>query len=127
MRKNLAGERGQSTVELALCLPILALVLTAAVEVSLLALDQVRLWHAAREAARVAVVDPDEDAIREAAEDSGLDHLRVSVDPGPAHRVQGEPLTARLAYTPDARVLLLEPLLSRLELRATSVMRIEQP
>ena len=121
------AERGQATVELALCLPLVALVLAVVAQVGLLAADQVRLWHAAREAARVAVVDPDADAIEAAAGLAGLAGVDVTVSPGTAGRVQGEPLAVTLRYAPQGRVPVLGALLGALELEARAVMRIEQP
>lgn len=119
--------RGQSTVEMALCLPALALVLGLAVEVGLVAGDQVRLWHAAREAARVAVVDPDASDIEEAAARSGLQGLEVSVSPGPTYRVQGEPLEVSVEYEPGGHIPLIGRLFSSLTMRASAAMRIEEP
>ena len=126
-RAWLDAEGGQSTVELALCLPILAIVLAAVVEVGVVVGDQTRLWHAAREAARVAVVDPDPARALAAAEYGGLRPLDMTIRPEPAYRVQGRPLTVSLAYHPRGGVPLLSPLLSRIELEATATMRIEQP
>ena len=120
-------ERGQATIELALCLPILALALASLVEVGLLVSDQVRLWHAAREGARIAVVDPDTENVRSAAEAAGLEPLEVEITPGPADRGPGEPLTVALTYNPRTRVPLLGALFERTELHASATMRIEQP
>lgn len=120
-------EGGQATLELALCLPFLALLLAALVEIGLVVGDQARLWHAAREAARAAVVDPDPAAVRAAAERTGLDGLRVSIDPEPAQRVQGEPLTVSLTYEPDGRIPLVGELVSQVALHAEATMRIERP
>jgi Flp pilus assembly protein TadG len=125
--RALRSQRGQSTVELALCLPILAAVMAAVVEICLLAGDQVRLWHAAREAARVAVVDSGERSVRAAAERSGLQKLELSLAPAAAYRVQGRPLTVSLAYEPQGRVPLIGELVSLLELKARATMRIEEP
>jgi TadE-like protein len=119
--------RGQATVELALCLPIVALLLGAVIEVGMLAGDQARLWHAAREAAREAVVNPDATDVRTAAERSGLKGLVISITPDPAHRVQGEPLTVRLAYRPAGTIPLVGALFERVELHAVATMRIERP
>ena len=118
---------GQSTVELALGLPALALVLALVVEVGLVAGDQVRLWHAAREAARVAVVDPDLADVEDAAARSGLEDLEVSVSPEPTYRVQGEPLEVEVQYRPGGHVPLVGELFSRLTMRASAAMRIEEP
>ncbi len=121
------AEGGQATVELALALPILALLLAALVEVGLLVADQARLWHAAREAVRVAVVDPDLSDARAAAESTGLRPVEVSVSPEMHLRRQGDPLTASLRYRPNARVPLFGALLQRVDLAAEATMRIEQP
>jgi hypothetical protein len=118
---------GQATVELALCLPIVALLLGAVIEVGMLAGDQARLWHAAREAVREAVVNPEAEDVRAAAERSGLDHLQVTIDPEPAHRVAGQPLTVRIDYRPAGSVPLVGGLFERLELHAEATMRIERP
>jgi hypothetical protein len=122
-----AGERGQATVELALCLPLLALALGALVEIGLLVSDQIRLWHAAREAARVAIVDPEMGHIRDAAERSGLIPVRVDVDPPEADRRSGEALTVAVTYTPRGHVPLLGRVFARNDLEAAATMRIEQP
>ena len=120
-------EEGQATVELALCLPLLALVLAALFEASMIAADQVRVWHAAREGARHAVVDPSEQSTESAAESVGLSPLEVEVTPESHHRVAGEPLTVRIAYEPDTHVPLIGKLFDGITLRASATMRIEQP
>jgi hypothetical protein len=118
---------GQATVELALCLPLVALVLAGVVQVGLLAGDHLLLWHAAREAARVAVVDADPAAARRAAERIGLEGLEVRIVPEPAYRVQGEPLTVTLRCAPQRTLPVLGTLLGGTALEARASMRIEQP
>lgn len=120
-------ERGQTTVELALCLPLVALLLGAVVEVGLLVADQGRLWHAAREAARIAAVDDDEDAIQAAASKGGLSPVEMTTEPRAIHRRQGDPVTVDLTYRPAGRVPLVGEWFERLELHAAATMRIEQP
>ena len=120
-------QQGQATVEIALALPVLALLLAAVVQVGIVVADQARLWHAAREAARVAVVSADPREIRAAAEEGGLSGVEVSIDPEPAYRVQGEPLTVVLTYHPQGHVPLLGSLVERIELKARATMRIENP
>lgn len=119
--------QGQSTVELALCLPALAVVLALVVEVGLIASDQARLWHAAREAARVAIVDPDDSAARAAAARTGLSGFEMSIEPEDAYRVQGRPLRVALTYSPEGHVPLVGELFGGLELRSRVAMRIEEP
>jgi Flp pilus assembly protein TadG len=121
------GEDGQATVELALCLPLLALLCAGLVEASLLALDQVRVWHAAREAARAAAVEPDPAAARDAAGRTGLDGLEVTVTPAQEERSPGRPTTVSLAYRYDGRVPLLGAAFEGVVLRAEATTRIERP
>ena len=120
-------ERGQTTVEFALVIPVLALILGVLVEVGMLVADQARLWHAAREAARVAAVDPDEQHQLDAARDSGLQGLEMVTFPDPARRVQGEPVEVRLTYVPEGDVPLVGKLFERVELTSSATMRIETP
>jgi Flp pilus assembly protein TadG len=122
-----SGESGQSTVELALCLPLLVLLCAALVQVGVLVIDQARLWHAAREAARVAVVDPDPRAAEDAARAVGLSPVDVSVDPSAANRRMGQPLTVALSFREAGGVPLVGALFRGITLHASAVMRIEQP
>lgn len=61
------GDEGQAAVELALVLPLVALLLLVLVQVALVVRDQVLVVHAAREAARAVAVDPTPRAARHAA------------------------------------------------------------
>ena len=71
---------GQATVELALVLPLLVLVVLCVVQLALVVRDRVALSHAARVAARAAVVDPTPAAVRRAVADStSLDPRRLHV------------------------------------------------
>ena len=126
-RRRRHGQEGQATVELALCLPIAAILLGALVEVGSIVGDQARLEHAAREAARVAIVDPDEGSALSAARGSGLRDLSIEIEPPPELRVQGDPLTVELRHHPDGTLPLLGSLFRRIELEARAVMRIERP
>lgn len=120
-------EAGQATVELVLALPILAVVIMAFVEASLVGADQVRVSHAAREGARVAAVDPDPAAVDRAVAESGLPGASVDVSPPPAERQQGGPVTVTVEYHPESHIPLIGELFARLTLRAEATMRVEQP
>jgi TadE-like protein len=120
-------ERGQSTVELALCLPLVTLLVAALLQVGVIVSDQTRLWHEAGEAARQAAVDPDPGRITRAAEHGGLVPVAVSVDPQAAYRSQGRPVTVSLAYRPQSLFPVLAPIVGAIELHAAATMRIEQP
>lgn len=124
--RRLHEEDGQATLELALCLPVLALVFAGVVEVALIGVDQVRVSHAAREAARVSAVEPDPAAAEDAAAVSGLDDLEVSIEPGAEERAPGRPTTVHVAYPYDARVPVVGRVFERFVLEADATMRIEQ-
>ena len=66
-RRNGPPDRGQATVELALVLPFVFVVLLVGVDVALISRDAIRVEHAAREAARVASVQGDANAATLAA------------------------------------------------------------
>ena len=121
------SQRGQATVELALLLPVVALLAWTLVEIGAIAVDNVRLWHAAREAARVGAVDADPSSIRDAAEASGLRPLELAVDPNAEERIQGEPLTIRVVYRPSSTVPFVGSLFEGIVLTADATMRIERP
>lgn len=76
------SERGQATVEFAVVLPALLLVVLAFVQVSLVVLTKFAVTHTAREVARVLVVDPGADAlaVAQAARPFGAGALDVTVE-----------------------------------------------
>lgn len=119
-------ERGQTTLELAFCLPILVVLLGVVVEVGLLAGDKVRLEHAAREAARTAAVESEAAPVEAAARAGGLPGLEVKVSPPSDARVQGEPVTVTVGYSPSGHVPLVGALFTG-EMSASAQMRIERP
>ncbi len=55
------GERGQSTVEFALIIPLVIVVLLAVIQVALVAYAQLSISHIARETARAVAADPSVD------------------------------------------------------------------
>jgi len=120
-------DRGQSTVELALLLPVVLVVILTVVQVGLLGRDVVLVTHAAREAARAAAVDPSPGAARRAALASSSlrsDRLSVSVTgrTGASGRVR-----VTLAYRVPLRVPLVGSLLGDRTVHASATMRIEDP
>ncbi|MDQ6796784.1 MAG: pilus assembly protein [Actinomycetota bacterium] len=113
-------------MELALVLPLIALVLLAVVQVGLLVRDQVLVVHAAREAARESGVQADPGAPRRVAlAGSGLegDRLDVGVSgrggPGTHVRVEVE-------YRAPTRVPLVGAALGDVTLQASATMRVER-
>lgn len=128
MRRPRHGfERGQSTVELALVLPVVVLLLLALLQVGLVARDVVLVAHAAREGARAAAADPDPEAAREAAEAAaGLSADRLEVrtsgrgDAGTRVRVQ-------VTYRIPTAVPIVGRFLGDHTARSTVTMRVEGP
>jgi Flp pilus assembly protein TadG len=119
-----AGDDGQAAVELALVLPLLALLLLGMVQVGLVVRDQVLLTHAAREAVREAAVDPSPDASRRAAlAGAPLEAARLKL------QLTTEPeagrVNARLDYRSPTMVPVIGPLLPEVELTARASMRLE--
>jgi Flp pilus assembly protein TadG len=125
-RLRAGGERGQATVELALVLPIVALLLLALVQVAVVARDQVLVAHAAREAARAAAVDDDADAARRAAERAGplaADRLAVAVS---GRDDVGSRVRVVVRYRVPLRLPLIGQAVRDLELRSEATMRVER-
>lgn len=100
MRGDRRGEEGSAVVEFALLLPILFVVALALVQVAVLARDQLVIAQAARVAARLAAVDPDEAAVRAAAigAAAGLDEALVEVIVERTGTL-GDPVTVRVSFT----------------------------
>ncbi|MFZ6003590.1 MAG: TadE/TadG family type IV pilus assembly protein [Actinomycetota bacterium] len=119
------SDSAQSTVELALLLPVVVLLLLAVLQVGLIARDVVLVAHASREAARAAAVDGGAEAARRAAVRSGgLVEERVEVEltggGGP-----GSSVTAEVTYRAPTTVPLVGALLGDRVLRAAATMRVE--
>jgi Flp pilus assembly protein TadG len=119
------SDRGQATVEAALVLPFVALLLLAVVQVGLLVRAQVLVTHAAREAARAAAVDPDPNAALDAAEHaSSLDAARMKVSiEGRGDR--GSHVTVHVTYDVPTDVPLIGALVGDIHLEGEATMRVE--
>ena len=124
--KRRRGDGGQAAVELALVLPLVALLLLAIVQLGLVVRDQILVVHAAREAAREAAVDPEADAARRAAlTGSGLAASRLTVSvsgrAGPGSRVR-----VGVSYRDPTDVPLVGALVADFTLKADATMRVER-
>ncbi len=118
-------EEGQASVELALLLPIIVLVVLMVLEIGLTGRDIVRVTHASREAARAAATDAAPGAARRAAiASSGLNPDRVEVTvsgrAGPGSRVK-----VTIAYDLPTSIPLVGALIGHRTLRSTATMRVE--
>ncbi len=116
---------GQAAVELALVLPLLAILLLGMMQVALVVRDQVLLTHAAREAAREAAVEPSHEAARRAAEAGApLEPGRLSVVM--AATGSGETrVGVQLSYRSSTDLPLVGPLLPDVRLESRASMRKE--
>lgn len=122
-----ADEQGQSTVELALLLPVVVVLLLAVLQVGLVGRDLLLVTHAAREAARAAATDPDPAAARRAAASAtGLpaDGLTVTAS---RRGAPGTRLRVTVSYRAPTAVPLVGALLGERTLRASATMRVEGP
>jgi hypothetical protein len=116
------ADDGQAAVELALALPVVAVVLLATVQVVIVGRDQVAVIHAAREGARAAAVaaDPVSAAHRAAIEASGLAAGRLTV--GVA---SGDVVRVTVEHRTSTEVPLVGRLVGDVTVRASAVMRHE--
>jgi len=115
---------GQSSVELALVLPVVALVALAVVQAAVIAQRQVLVVHAAREAARSAAVDDDDPvgaATRGAQRAGGLESPRLRV----TTRVRDDSVEVTVHYTDPTDVVIVGALLPDVTLVASATMRRE--
>lgn len=119
------SDRAQASVELALLLPIVVLLLLAVLQVGLVARDVVLVTHASREAARAAALDGAPAAARRAAlASSGLseDRLEVTVSgrSGPGSRVR-----VVVTYSAPSSVPIIGALLGDRAIRSAATMLVE--
>lgn len=95
-RRRAHRERGSQTLEFALTIPAVVLLLVLVLHAGLLGVDLVAAQGMAREAARTAAVD-DDVAVQSAARASaGRRPVRVTVTPPAGTRRPGDVVTARL-------------------------------
>ena len=119
------GQRdaGQATVELALCLPMLCLLLLGVVQVAVVVRDQLAVQLAAREAARAAAVaaDPVGSGRASAVAAVSLRPLEVAVVSN------GNTVTATVRFVEHTDVPLIGALLADVTLSASATMQLEPP
>jgi Flp pilus assembly protein TadG len=88
-----ATDRGSQTIELALLLPALALLVAGVLLAGLAATELVLAQAVARDAARAAAVDGDAAARAAAQEVAGRRELRITTSPPPGARRAGSHVT----------------------------------
>lgn len=124
-RNRAQGSEGQAAVELALAMPLIALLLLALVQLGFLVRDQVLVVHAAREGARQAAVDRSTDAVRRvAAGSSGLASDRLTVKMS-GRGSPGSHVQVTITYRAPTNVPLVGALLSDVDMHSSATMRVE--
>jgi TadE-like protein len=119
---RLHRQRGQSTVEFALLTPLLVFAVMALLQVALIVRSQLAVEHAAREAVRVASVDPDVGNAR-AAGHRVLPTARIDVGGRPE---VGDPISFDVSLHLVTDLPLIGPLFPDPDLHAHAVMRVER-
>ena len=116
-------DRGQATVELALCLPLVCLLLLGVVQIAVVVRDQLAVVLAAREAARAAAAsaDPQGAGADAASRSIALRPLRVDVVDA------GDTVTASVHHRAETSVPLIGALLPDIDLVGRATMAIEPP
>lgn len=122
-----ARDHGQSTVELAVVMPVIVVLLLVVIQLGLVIRDQVLVVHAAREAARsaaVATIDERSAAARSAASGAGpLDPERLRITD--AVLSTGQRVHVRVEYRSRTDLPLVGALLPDVSLSSDATMRLE--
>lgn len=121
------GDRGQSTVELALALPVIVVLLLAVVQLAMVVRDHLLVVHAAREAVRAAVVvtsaERADAAQRGAVSAGSLDAARVHTA---AEVLEGgDRLRVRVDYVSRTELPVIGALVPDVGLSGDATMRLE--
>ena len=121
-RRSACPQSGQATVEFALVLPLVILLILAVLQTALVVRDYVATVHAAREAVRAASVDRSSGAA-DAAARRVLQRAHVDVGARPA---VGAPIRVEVTYTSHTDLPLVGVLFPDPELHASATMRTER-
>lgn len=124
MSRRGRGDDGQATVEVAIVLPFLVVLLLAMAQVGLVIRAQVMVIHAAREAARAVAVDSGADATEAALLASTLDPSRTAVDVSGSLEPGGH-VTVTVNYSVVPSVPLAGAIVGAVDLDASATMLVE--
>lgn len=130
-RIDAGGEHGQATVELALLLPLVVVLLLVLLQVAFLGIDRIVVLGAAREAAREAAVTGDRGRIEAAARrlvtNGDAVDVDVTTDAAGGRRAYGAAVTATVRVTTRPRVPVASGVFpERITLQSSVTTRIEQ-
>lgn len=102
MNRSLRNERGASTVEFALIVPLLIMLIFGVVEFAVAFGDYLAVTHAAREGARLAAVGKfSEQVVRERAYPVNPTSISVLYPNGNSH---GQPVQVRVEYSVHLKI-----------------------
>ena len=116
-------DRGQATVELALCLPLLFVFLLGIVQLVVIVRDQLAVQLAAREAARAAAVAAPSAAAAQAAASRAISLRPLTV----AASSSGSAVTVTVSHVTPTDVPLIGALLPDITVTAAATMALEPP
>ncbi len=120
--KNIKNERGASSVEFAIILPVLILILFGILEFGLTYRDYLAITHAAREGARMAAVgEYSESEIRQRAYPVSPSSISISYPGGGAEH--GEPVEVQVTLDRPLHIPLFDA--KKVHLSSKARMRIE--
>jgi Flp pilus assembly protein TadG len=123
MRSPASSDRGQATVELALCLPLLFMFLLGIVQLVVIVRDQLAVQLAAREAARAAAVAGSPDTSAQGAANRAVTLRPLIVDTGTAI----DTVTVTVSHITHTDVPLIGALLPDITVNASATMALEPP
>jgi Flp pilus assembly protein TadG len=118
-RRDQHGQDGQATIEFALVIPLVAIMLLLIVQGGLVIREQVMLINGVRQAARAAAVDPSTDTISVTRAASGLPNAIVDTSN------DGTDITVHATAAIPIVVPGLRAWRSSIEIEATATMRNE--
>lgn len=123
MNDRVLNDNGQATVELALALPLVCLMLLGMVQIAVISRGQLAVQLAAHEAARAAAVSADPSTAADTAA-----HHAVSLRPLIVQVVTDDnTITVTVSYVDHTDVSMVGALLSDVTLQASATMAFEPP
>ena len=123
MTRTTATDRGQATVEFALALPLVAVLVLGIVQLVVVARDQLAVELAAREAARAAAVSASPTATARAAADAAITLAPLEVEVVET----GGRITVTVRHRTTTDVPLIGPAIGAVEVAASVTMQREPP
>ncbi|PGS51940.1 TadE/TadG family type IV pilus assembly protein [Bacillus sp. AFS041924] len=121
------SEKGQSLVEFALVLPLLAMLILAIVDFGRIYHVYLTLDHAGREAARAASIGKDDTTIKSVAvnDASSINLTTDQVSISPSTRSSGSDVRITITYPVDFLTPVIGQIIGTFDLKDTTVMRVE--